>query len=95
MDTEAVPSHHWEQKAKEALKKAKTMTSAEAKRLMYDVARLYRLMSTIASRKGSASGATRVRSRTTGRAKQLTQVAFPFIGSPAARARFVNTVRRA
>ena len=39
MNIEALPSLHWEQKAREARDKAKTMTSAGARQLMLDVAR--------------------------------------------------------
>jgi hypothetical protein len=42
VNIEALPALHWEQKAKEARTKAKTMNSAEARRLMHDVARRYR-----------------------------------------------------
>jgi hypothetical protein len=61
MDIETLPALHWEQKAKEARAKAKTMNSAEAKRLMHDVARRYRLMAGIASKR-SAGKATLVAS---------------------------------
>jgi len=71
MDIEAMPSRHWQQKAKEALEKAKTMSSAEAKRLMRDVARHYREMGTIASRQGRRQP-NYARSVAGGTAKQLT-----------------------
>jgi len=51
MDIEALPARHWEQKATEARAKAKSMTSAEARRLMHDVARRYRQMAAIASKR--------------------------------------------
>jgi hypothetical protein len=60
MDIGAMPSRHWQQKAREALEKAKTMTSAEAKRLMRDVARHYREMGVIASRQRRPRRTTRV-----------------------------------
>ncbi len=60
MDIEALPSSYWEQKAREAVDKSKTMTSIEARRLMRDVARRYREMAAIASKRGSG----RLRSRT-------------------------------
>jgi len=52
MNIQARPSWHWEQKAKQARDKAKTMISAEARRLMRDVARRYRYMATVASKHG-------------------------------------------
>jgi hypothetical protein len=60
MDIEALPSRHWEQEARKARNKAKRMTSAEARRLMRDVARRYREMAAIASKRGPE----RLRSRT-------------------------------
>lgn len=48
MDIEALPALHWERKAEKARAKAKTMNSADARRLMYDVARRYRQMAGIA-----------------------------------------------
>jgi len=53
MDIEAMPSDHWDQQAKKARDKARTMASAEAKRLMREVARHYRLMAAIASKRGA------------------------------------------
>jgi hypothetical protein len=53
MNIEALSSQYWERKAKEARGKAKTMTSAEARRLMRDVARRYRQMAAIASKRGT------------------------------------------
>jgi hypothetical protein len=52
-----MPSQHWERKAKEARDKARSMASAEAKRLMRDVARRYRLMASIASKRGTQTAA--------------------------------------
>ena len=57
MSIDALPSRHWEQKAKEAHDKAKAMTSAEARRLMRDVARRYRLMAAIASQRAAEATA--------------------------------------
>ena len=64
MGIEALPARHWERKASEALDKARTMTSAEARRLMRDVARRYRQMAAIASKR-SADKATFLLSPTT------------------------------
>lgn len=61
MNIEGLPAQHWEQKATEARDKSKTMTSAEARRLMRDVARRYRQMATIASTR-AAGKADRVSS---------------------------------
>ena len=60
MDIEALPSSYWEQKAREAVDKSKTMTSIEARRLMRDVARRYRKMAAIALKRSPG----RPRSRT-------------------------------
>lgn len=49
MNIAAMPSRHWEQKAKEARDKARVMACVEAKALMRDVARRYQLMARIAS----------------------------------------------
>jgi hypothetical protein len=51
MNIESLPARHWEQKATEALDKATTMTSPDARRLMRDVARCYRQMAAIASKR--------------------------------------------
>jgi hypothetical protein len=53
MSMETLPSRHWEQKAREAHDKAKAMTSAEARQLMRDVARRYRQMAILASKRGA------------------------------------------
>jgi hypothetical protein len=52
MSIGALPSRYWEQKAEEARAKARTMVSAEARELIRDVARRYRLMAVIASKRG-------------------------------------------
>ena len=52
-----MPSRHWELKAREARAKAKTMISDEARQLIRDVARRYRLMAAIASKRGPQRGA--------------------------------------
>ena len=51
MDIETLPSRHWEQEARKARAKAKTMNSAEARRLMLDIARRYHEMAAIASKR--------------------------------------------
>lgn len=51
MDIEALPSRHWERKARQAHDKANSMTSAEARKLMRAVVRFYRQMATIASKR--------------------------------------------
>jgi hypothetical protein len=60
MNIQAIPSRHWEDRARDALDKAKTLSSTEARRLMREVARRYRLMASIAS-KGASSKAARAR----------------------------------
>jgi hypothetical protein len=56
MSIEAKPSHYWEQRAGEARARAETMISDEAKELIRDVARLYRRMATIASKRNGDKG---------------------------------------
>jgi hypothetical protein len=46
-----IGAQHWEQKAKKARDKAKTMSSAEARRLMLDAASRYSLMAAIVSKR--------------------------------------------
>jgi hypothetical protein len=63
MDIEALPSRHWERKAREAHDKANSMTNAEARKLMRVVVRRYRQMATIASkRKAEPAGRPSARS---------------------------------
>ncbi len=57
MNIDTLPSQHWEQKANEAREKAKTMTNAEARRMMHDVARGYRLMAAIAAKRNAENPA--------------------------------------
>lgn len=47
-----MPSRHWDQQAREARDRAKSMTSGAARQLMRDVVRQYRLMAAIASKRG-------------------------------------------
>lgn len=57
MNFEARPAWHWEQKATKARAKARTMASAEARQLMHDVARRYKLMASIASKRSAGKAA--------------------------------------
>jgi hypothetical protein len=57
MSIAAMPARYWERKAEEARAKAKTMANTEAREIMRDVARRYKLMASIASKRAAGTGA--------------------------------------